>query len=275
MKKIITLITLFLTANLMISAQTIKGDMNGDGKIDAQDITILVNTVLGKVKQEFVKKDTVTIYKAIDKNSYLVFLDGNGADEGTMNVQEETFDTTFKLSKNTYTRTDYKFVGWNTKADGTGISYSDEEEVKNITDKDNIVITLYAQWEEIFYVYYGTASRTAPSAEDLSAILAAKDGTYNAEKGWTLLGKEKLTGSQVTFTIDTYNWENLPANKGQKVQWCMIKSNSGYKLTKAVNPEEAELTFTSISMGDSYNLQHYTTRGYILNSYKYYIDKAL
>ena len=216
MKKIITLITLFLTANLMISAQTLKGDMNGDGKIDAQDITILVNTVLGKVKQEFVKKDTVTIYKAIDKNSYLVFLDGNGADEGTMNVQEETFDTTFKLSKNTYTRTDYKFVGWNTKADGTGISYSDEEEVKNITDKDNIVITLYAQWEEIFYVYYGTADFTAPSADDLSAILAVEAGTYNTEKGWTLLGKKKLTGSQVTFDIDTYNWENLPAGRGQR-----------------------------------------------------------
>lgn len=274
MKKIITLITLFLTANLMISAQTIKGDMNGDGKIDAQDITILVNTVLGKVKQEFVKKDTVTIYKAIDKNSYLVFLDGNGADEGTMNVQEETFDTTFKLSKNTYTRTDYKFVGWNTKADGTGISYSDEEEVKNITDKDNIVITLYAQWEEIFYVYYGTANTAAPSADDLSAILAVEAGTYNAEKGWTLLGKKELTGSQVTFTIDTDNIDNLPAKTGQRVQWCMLKTNSGYILKEAVNSLNGKLTFASIEMGSSYNLQHYTARGAIRNIYTYYIDKA-
>lgn len=267
MKKIITLITLFLTANLMISAQTLKGDMNGDGKIDAQDITILVNTVLGKVKQEFVKKDTVTIYKAIDKNSYLVFLDGNGADEGTMNVQEETFDTTFKLSKNTYTRTDYKFVGWNTKADGTGISYSDEEEVKNITDKDNIVITLYAQWEEIFYVYYGTASRTAPSAEDLSAILAADAGT-EIEGSWKLLGKKVLTGSQVTFNITTTSAD------AKRVQWCIMKNNSGYNLTKAEDNDGAKPTFASVDIGDNYVLKHYTSRGAILNSYTYYIDKA-
>ena len=50
------------------------------------------------------------------------------------------------LSRNTYTRKDYEFVEWNTKPDGTGLSYADEAEVKNLTAVDGGVVTLYAQW---------------------------------------------------------------------------------------------------------------------------------
>ena len=45
----------------------------------------------------------------------------------------------------TFTRDGYEFIGWNTKADGTGSSYSDGQE---ISVKENI--TLYAQWRNLF-----------------------------------------------------------------------------------------------------------------------------
>lgn len=52
-----------------------------------------------------------------------------------------------KLSKNQYSRIGYKFVGWNTKADGSGDSFTDEQEILNLTDKNKGVIVLYAQWQ--------------------------------------------------------------------------------------------------------------------------------
>ncbi len=60
-----------------------------------------------------------------------------------MNDQKFTLETQFKLNKNTFTKTDYRFSGWNTKADGSGTSYTDEEEVT--FDKN---IALYAIWED-------------------------------------------------------------------------------------------------------------------------------
>lgn len=50
------------------------------------------------------------------------------------------------LTRNIYTRADYEFVEWNTKPDGTGISYKDGVEVWNLTAENEGVVTLYAQW---------------------------------------------------------------------------------------------------------------------------------
>lgn len=73
-------------------------------------------------------------------NTYTVKFDGNGSDGGTMSSQAFTYDTAQTLMANTFTRTGYTFAGWNTKADGSGISYEDREE---LTLTDNL--TLYAQ----------------------------------------------------------------------------------------------------------------------------------
>lgn len=51
-----------------------------------------------------------------------------------------------RLTRNTYMRADYEFVEWNTKSDGTGISYADEAKVRNLTAENGGVVTLYAQW---------------------------------------------------------------------------------------------------------------------------------
>lgn len=51
------------------------------------------------------------------------------------------------LSKNSYTRTGYEFVGWNTKANGTGQFFSDGQEVINLSSEENGFVQLYAQWK--------------------------------------------------------------------------------------------------------------------------------
>ena len=45
------------------------------------------------------------------------------------------------------TKNGYTFVGWNTEADGSGTSYTDEQLMSDI-EESKTPLTLYAQWEE-------------------------------------------------------------------------------------------------------------------------------
>ena len=59
-------------------------------------------------------------------------------------------DSTAKpLTENTFTREGYTFLGWNTKADGTGTSYEDKAEFSLSDAEAGATITLYAQWIEV------------------------------------------------------------------------------------------------------------------------------
>jgi len=53
-----------------------------------------------------------------------------------------------RLSKNTYIRIGYEFIGWNTKADGSGDWFTNEQEIFNLTINNNEIIDLYAQWKK-------------------------------------------------------------------------------------------------------------------------------
>ena len=80
-------------------------------------------------------------------NSYKVHFDAN---EGTGEMADQTFTYdephSQQLTANAFERVGHDFTGWNTMADGSGTGYNDQQEVKNLTAKDNDVITLYAQW---------------------------------------------------------------------------------------------------------------------------------
>ncbi len=56
-----------------------------------------------------------------------------------------TYDVSEDLTANSYTRDNYVFKGWATSADGE-IVYTDNQNVKNLTDVSGDEITLYAIW---------------------------------------------------------------------------------------------------------------------------------
>ena len=47
-----------------------------------------------------------------------------------------------KLTENRFSRAGYRFIGWNTRADGRGLNYTDTQ-LMNISEN----ITLYATWQ--------------------------------------------------------------------------------------------------------------------------------
>ena len=90
--------------------------------------------------------ETITLYAQWQNDAHLswgrtVHSDANGG-TGTMADQASTVGEEINLTANAFTRTGYRFTGWNTKADGSGEAFIDQQ---NITLAENI--TLYAQWE--------------------------------------------------------------------------------------------------------------------------------
>ena len=77
-----------------------------------------------------------------------VTFDANGG-TGTMASQAVLSSADTKLNANTFTRSGYTFSGWNTKANGSGTSYSNGQ---SVTLSDNT--TLYAQWKSTQPTYY-------------------------------------------------------------------------------------------------------------------------
>ncbi len=68
---------------------------------------------------------------------------------GTMTKQSFTYGKKKALKANKFKRAGYKFVGWNTKANGTGKMYKNKTSVKNLTKKQGKTVKLYAQWKKV------------------------------------------------------------------------------------------------------------------------------
>lgn len=86
----------------------------------------------------------------ITPNNYTVHFNSNGG-VGDMESQKFTYDTSGSLNSNIFVKDGYMFAGWNTKEDGTGIEYSNNQTVINLTTEKDSIIELYAQWKPIKY----------------------------------------------------------------------------------------------------------------------------
>ena len=88
-----------------------------------------------------------------------VHYESNG---GTGTVADQTninLATTF-ASSNQYTRANFKFIGWNTNANGSGIAISENGALDNAAVQLHLVdgdtMTLYAIWQPIYRVVYAS-----------------------------------------------------------------------------------------------------------------------
>lgn len=92
---------------------------------------------------------------------------------GSMPDQVVPENTMIALQSNTFTRTGYAFIGWNTMSDGSGTLYGNMADITvGTTD-----ITLYAQWDaEIYTVTFDAQGGSAP-------VPASKGVTYDSSYG--------------------------------------------------------------------------------------------
>lgn len=75
-------------------------------------------------------------------NSYQVAFNGNGSANGTMENECFNYDESKALNKNAYSKDGYSFKNWNTKADGSGTTYSDEQTISKLANGENISVSI-------------------------------------------------------------------------------------------------------------------------------------
>ena len=118
-------------------------------------------------------------YSASARVFYTITFNANGG-EGSMELQRFEVGVDTALNTNAFTREGYKFIGWNTAADGSGATYADEGAILELTGD----MTLYAQWQ--FWNGW---------LKDANGKQYYKDGELQ-KTGWTVIDGE-------TYYLDT------------------------------------------------------------------------
>ena len=114
------------------------------------------------------ENEALYLYAQWTPIKYTVAYNGNGSTSGSMLTQTFTYGKSYNLAANGFVRSNYHFAGWNTKADGSGTSYSDKQSVKNLATKNGTKVTLYAQWVKNTYTIRFHANGGAGSMADVT-----------------------------------------------------------------------------------------------------------
>ena len=153
-----------------------------------------------------------TIKAEFAPNAYTIKFNGNGSGvTGSTTAMSMSYDTAKNLTANGFSRLGYTFQGWNSKADGTGTTYSNQQSVKNLTAANNGTVTLYARWKENppVQVSYqvsdpGHASVSTGSESLAPATGEAKGSTVTVNTGYRLVNwtdaDNLVVGSGTSFT---------------------------------------------------------------------------
>lgn len=96
-------------------------------------------------------EEGTTLY-AIWRQKPVVHFDGNGSTSGAMSDQVFEFDTAANLRNNSFSRTNYTFLGWSEDPDATEATYANQAIFTPSTSKDET--TLYAIWKKKFVIHF-------------------------------------------------------------------------------------------------------------------------
>ena len=193
---------------------------------------------------------TVTLFAKWTANTYIVKYNSNKPSNSLENIQgttadsSHTYDETKVLTKNGYTLTGWSFVEWNTKADGTGTSYSNEANVVNLNSTNGATVILYAKWTANKYtVTYNYNNATAGNS------VLNKQVTYN-------YGYGELPTPARNYTI-TFNSKGGSTCEAKTATW---NFEGWYKETSFETPITAEKI---VSIADNHTINAKWTGGTI------------
>ena len=163
------------------------------------------NTTVAAVDVEGVSSSTLTSGQATPPATYVIKYDANGATSGTAPAsQSKTQYTAITLATNdgNLTRIGYRFSGWNTKPEGTGVDYAE-----GATYSDDAGVTLYAKWEAVDTVIF-SKSGAVDHGDSVTLTPPKEDATIyyqiDGEQDW-------MSGqSGQSVTINLYNKTSMP-----------------------------------------------------------------
>ena len=218
---------------------------------DKLDPTAPVN---GKAPGEEVTPTDDELYYAVWQKDMEITYNANSG-EGDMPMQYVTYDKATPLTKNTFTKEGYHFIGWSTSTDGD-VEYADEADITPKTD-----VELYAVWEineyNLTFVPNGGQGEMPQQAFKHGVPQALNDVAFTRQyytfKGWSTSasGEVKFTDkAEVTLTSNSTLyaiWERI-------IYTVSFDSNGGH----------VDLLPAKVKAGESYELPMYggTRTGY-------------
>lgn len=235
--------------------------------------------------------------KEISWNQYRIFYDPNIKKyNGYMDYsyhmynnetiyEGETVTPVTHLTENNYTRVGYVFTGWNTKQDGSGVSFTDKEEIYNLsssdwndqstwTDTDRGTITLYAQWRK----------------SESTLVIDANGGRYNGVDKYSLtepysskyLLQKNLIVSPNGYTVafETNGGTNVDTITGTMhfVEWMQIQPFNGFVTNDTymfMAPDRNIDTLKAAYQSDPITLPFTTKDGWSFGGWYYDSDFSL
>lgn len=164
--------------------------------------------------------------------SYQVAFDANEG-TGSMANEDFTYGAAAKaLTSNTFTRSGYYFLGWNSSADGSGTQYYNGKSVQNLTTTDGGIVTLYAQWAKTYTLYFVQADC------DWNPPYAKAQISYDGQTYYPLTGSNE--------------WSAMTADGTVYLTHIEYNSSHYFNVFKIANvPEGSSIDFSSNSSGSS------------------------
>ena len=241
------------------------------------------NADLTPARTAWNKVADTTLYAQWQGVPYVIAYNANGG-TGTMSNQSMAYGTSSTIRSCAYTRPGYTFTGWNTKEDGSGISYTAGEIIYNLTTIKDTVINLYAQWQVntytvtldeangtkkiIFNLNGGTG--TPPETQIVSDKKGLTYPTPPTREGYVFVGwytNSSGAGEPFDFSAPVYQSLNLYA-KWEPMSAAGV--NGVFVDAPVFNTSSLKAIMTVSGTSSSPNYYYFTT--YTTGSYTIYLN---
>lgn len=213
------------------------------------------------------------VWEKLKNQITITFNANDGSEAPATATQEINPDTDVALDANTFTREDYTFTGWNTKADGTGTTYADKDTVNFAEDT-----VLYAQWTQNPVITFDAnggegimAAQTVKPNEaaklnanvftradyDFSGWNTAADGTGTAYADAAEITVSKNTTLYAQWTLHKYhvrwlNWDGSVLQEG--LYTCEETAGwDDWNNEAPSRPEDENYTYVFLNRWDPYD----------------------
>ena len=231
-----------------------KPDGSGTSYTDGQSVKNLTAT----------DGATITLYARWTANTYTIKFAGNGSTSGSTAQMSMTYDVAKALTANGFAKTGYSFNGWNTKADGSGTSYTNGQSVKNLTSTNGGTVTLYAKWQINQYTL-----TVKPNNGTWNNTTSNSTFTQNYNSTKTIANPTAPSGYKVTFNGNGGSTPSAITSTKSFTSWS--KSGSGTLSGTTFTFGAGNTTLTANYNNDSITLPTPTKTGYTFSGW---YDKA-
>ncbi|MEG0323332.1 MAG: InlB B-repeat-containing protein, partial [Raoultibacter sp.] len=228
--------------------------INADGSLIAnvEGITDSEKRFIGTTQATF--ENDLRLYAQWQASNYTMRFDKNAPltasheVAGSVADQLLSHDVAANLSRNNYSLVGWTFMGWNTKADGSGTAYADQASVLNLTDEDGAIIVLYAQWQAQSYKVTFESGESAAVGSmsdhtlfyDTPSKLPANAFSFagNVFMGWSKGSLGNFYNDEATVTnLGALKTDGTPENVTLTAQWV---SAGNVRVTVTLNEEPVD-----------------------------------